>query len=137
MISLIKTTLALLTGTLLLLSTHSLAFTEQNADKPYEDALKSFYISELNAAIIHLKNALKNDPKHLPSMVLLAEVYIAMGDGALAENQLEKAQDNKADESKVLPLMLEAYLLQQKYKEVINAPIAADTQKKQLNKIAI
>jgi putative PEP-CTERM system TPR-repeat lipoprotein len=137
MTPLIKTTLALLTGTLLLLSTHSLAFTEQNADKPYEDALASFYISELNAAIIHLKNALKNDPKHLPSMVLLAEVYIAMGDGALAENQLEKAQDNKADESKVLPLMLEAYLLQQKYKEVINAPIAADTQKKQLNKIAI
>jgi putative PEP-CTERM system TPR-repeat lipoprotein len=137
MTSLIKTTLALLTGTLLLLSTHSLAFTEQNADKPYEDALASFYTSELNAAIIHLKNALKNDPKHLPSMVLLAEVYIAMGDGALAENQLEKAQNNKADESKVLPLMIEAYLLQQKYKKVINAPIAADTQKKQLNKIAI
>jgi putative PEP-CTERM system TPR-repeat lipoprotein len=137
MTSLVKTTLTLLIGTILLFSTYSQAFTDQNADKPYEDALASFYLSELNSAIIHLKNALKNDPKHLPSMVLLAEVYIAMGDGASAENQLENAQDNKADESKIIPLMLEAYLLQQKYKKVINAQTASVTQKIQLNKISI
>jgi putative PEP-CTERM system TPR-repeat lipoprotein len=137
MTSLVKTTLTLLIGTILLFSTYSQAFTDQNADKPYEDALASFYLSELNSAIIHLKNALKNDPKHLPSMVLLAEVYIAMGDGASAENQLENAQDNKADESKIIPLMLEAYLLQQKYKKVINAQTASVTQKAQLNKISI
>ncbi|MBA6382675.1 PEP-CTERM system TPR-repeat protein PrsT [Colwellia sp. BRX10-9] len=137
MASLVKTTLALLSGTILLLSSHALALPDQNADKPYEDALASFYLSELNAAIIHLKNALKNDPEHLPSMVLLAEVYIAMGDGASAENQLENAQEKNADESKILPLMLEAYLLQQKYKKVINAPMASITQKQQLSKVAV
>jgi putative PEP-CTERM system TPR-repeat lipoprotein len=133
----VKTILALLTSSLFLLSTHSLASNDQNADQPYEYALESFYLSELNTAMIHLKNALKNDPKHLPSIVLLAEVYIAIGDGASAENQLENAQDNNADENKVLPLMLEAYLLQQKYEQVINAPTLAISQKKLLNKISV
>lgn len=137
MTSFVKHTLSLFIFITLLLSKHSLAFTEQSADKPYEDALESFYLTELNAAIIHLKNALKNDPKHLPSMVLLAEVYIAVGDGASAESQLQKAQDNNADENRIIPLMLEAYLLQQKYRQVIEAPIASVNQKKLLNKIAI
>jgi len=137
MAPLIKTTLAFLTATLLLLSSHTLAFTDQSANKPYEDALDSFYLSELNTAVIHLKNALKNNPKHLPSMVLLAEVYIAMGDGASAENQLENAQDNNADENRILPLMLEAYLLQQKYQQVIDSSIPNVSQKKLLNQIAI
>jgi len=133
----IRTIFSILTSLLLLISSSTLAFTDQNADQPFEDALESFYLSELNAAVIHLKNALKNDPKHLPSMVLLAEVYIAMGDGAAAENQLEKAQDNNADEHKILPLMLEAYLLQQKYEQVVNASTSAINQKKLLNKILV
>jgi putative PEP-CTERM system TPR-repeat lipoprotein len=137
MSSAVKTILTMLVSTFILVSAHALAFTDQNADQPYEDALESFYLSELNTAIIHLKNALKNDPKHLPSMVLLAEVYLAKGNGAAAENQLENAQDNNADENKILPLMLEAYLLQQKYKQVINASTAAVQQKKLLAKIAI
>lgn len=98
----------------------SFAFTEQTSNQPYEEALKSFYGSELNAAIIHLKNALQNQPNHLPSLVLLAEVYIAKGDGAAAEDSLLKARQLDADEKKILPLLLEAYLLQQKYKQVIN-----------------
>ena len=118
----VKTLLAVLTSTLLLFSTNSLAFIDQNAEKPYENALK---------------NALKNDPQHLPSIVLLAEVYIAMGDGAAAEDQLEKAQKNYADENKTLPLLLEAYLLQQKYQQVINASTAGISQKNLLNTIAI
>lgn len=96
------------------------AYTEQAANQPYEEALKSFYNTELNSAVIHLKNALKNQPNHLPSLVLLAEVYIAQGDGAAAEDSLIRARQRDADEKKVLPLLLEAYLLQQKYKQVVN-----------------
>ncbi|XQW86049.1 XrtA/PEP-CTERM system TPR-repeat protein PrsT [Thalassotalea piscium] len=105
---------------LLLCSQTSLAYTEQATNQPYEEALKSFYGSDLNTAIIHLKNALKSHPNHLPSLLLLAEVYIARGDGAAAEDSLLRARQYNADEKKILPLLLEAYLLQQKYKLVIN-----------------
>jgi len=115
----------------------SSAYTEQSANQPYEDALASFYQSELNAAVIHLKNALKNNPKHLPSIVLLAEVYLAIGDGAAAEHELEKARENNADESKVLPLILEAYLLQQKYDLVINTTTSTLQTKRLLSDILV
>lgn len=97
----------------------SFAYTEQATNQPYEEALKSFYGTDLNTAIIHLKNALKSQPNHLPSLLLLAEVYIAQGDGAAAEDSLLRARQFDADEKKILPLLLEAYLLQNKYKIVI------------------
>ncbi len=92
----------------------------QSSNEPFEDALKSFYMEDLKAAVIHLKNALKNNPKHLPSRILMAEILIAQGDGAGAEIELEFAQQGNADDKKVLLLMLEAYLLQNKYDQVIN-----------------
>jgi hypothetical protein len=60
-------------------------------------------------------------------MVLLAQIYIAIDNFASAENQRVNAQNNKADESKIIHLMLEAYLLQQN-KKAINTPIAMVTQ---------
>ncbi len=102
-----------------LLGQGAYAFTQQTNNQPYEEALKSFYGSDLLAAEIHLKNALRNQPDHLPSLILLAEVYIEQGDGAAAEDFLVKARAFRADEKKILPLFLEAYLLQQKYKKVI------------------
>ncbi|GHG02547.1 XrtA/PEP-CTERM system TPR-repeat protein PrsT [Thalassotalea marina] len=91
----------------------------QLTNQPYEDALKSFYVEDFDAAVIHLKNALKNNPSHLPSRLLMAEILIAKGDGAGAEVELEFAKQKNADEKKVLPLMLEALLLQSKLDSVI------------------
>ena len=91
--------------------------TSQNTDY-YEKALESFYLSDLKSAEIHLKNALQIAPEHLPSRVLMAEILIAMGNGAVAEVELDYAVRNGADDTKILPLIVEAYLLQNKYKEV-------------------
>ena len=98
-------------------------FSAQSTNKPFEDALKSFYMEDLNAAVIHLKNALKNNPKHLPSRILMAEILIAQGNGAAAEVELEFAEQGNADNKRILPLLLEAYLLQNKYDQVINKAI--------------
>ena len=48
----------------------------KSADDYYELALKSFQQTDINSAEIHLKNALKNNPKNLPAKLLLAEVLI-------------------------------------------------------------
>ena len=92
----------------------------QSSNEPFENALKSFYMEDLKAAEIHLKNALKNNPKHLPSRILMAEILIEKGDGAGAEIELKFAEQGNADDKKILLLMLEAYLLQNKYDQVIN-----------------
>ena len=113
------------------------AYSGQSANQPYENALESFYQSDLNTAIIHLKNALKNNPKHLPSLVLLAEVYIAIGDGAAAEEQLIKAKVNNADNNKVIPLILEAYLLQNKYQQILATKIIGHQNNKLIKDILL
>jgi putative PEP-CTERM system TPR-repeat lipoprotein len=96
---------------------------QSSSNEPFENALKSFYMEDLNSAVIHLKNALKNNPKHLPSRILMAEILIAQGDGAGAEIELEFAEQGNADDKKTLLLLLEAYLLQSKYDQVINKAI--------------
>jgi len=101
----------------------SSVFAAQSSNEPFENALKSFYMEDLKAAVIHLKNALKNNPKHLPSRILMAEILIAQGDGVGAEIELEFAEQGNADDKKTLLLMLEAYLLQNKYDQVINKAI--------------
>ncbi|GHE86883.1 hypothetical protein GCM10011501_15160 [Thalassotalea profundi] len=115
----------------------ALAYTEQAANQPYEEALKSFYGTDLNTAIIHLKNALQSQPNHLPSLVLLAEVYIARGDGGAAEDSLLRARQLDADEKKLIPLLLEAYLLQQKYKLVITNASTTFTDSQLQSKIQV
>ncbi|WDE00673.1 XrtA/PEP-CTERM system TPR-repeat protein PrsT [Thalassomonas actiniarum] len=96
-----------------------LAFTFQEANQAYEDALRSFAQSDLKAAVLYLKNSLKNNPSHLPSKILMAEVLIAQGDGASAEIELTYALKHGADEKRILPLLLEAQLLQKKYEQVV------------------
>jgi putative PEP-CTERM system TPR-repeat lipoprotein len=101
----------------------SSVFAAQSSNEPFENALKSFYMEDLKSAVIHLKNALKNNPKHLPSRILMAEILIAQGDGAGAEIELEFAEQGNADDKKILLLLLEAYLLQNKYEQVIDKAI--------------
>jgi len=86
----------------------------------YEDALKSSQQGKLPEAIIHLKNALQIDPNHLPSRILIAEVFIKQGNGANAEIELEYAQAHGVNITRLLPLFAEAYLLQDKYKQVLD-----------------
>ncbi|WDE13421.1 XrtA/PEP-CTERM system TPR-repeat protein PrsT [Thalassomonas haliotis] len=102
-----------------LASAKVLAFTFQEANQAYEDALRSFAQSDLSAAVVFLKNSLKNNPSHLPSKILMAEILIAQGDGAAAEIELTYALKNGADEKRILPLLLEAQLLQKKYEQVV------------------
>ncbi len=102
----------------------------------YEDALKESQRGELSAAIIHLKNALQVNAEHLPSRLLMAEVLIDQGNGAAAEAELEYAQAQGVKVNRLLPLFAEAYLLQDKYRQVLDSAKSASRGKKLEAKLA-
>ncbi len=66
---------------------------------------------EVKAAVIQLKNLLKEDPLAAEGRLLLGESYLKLGDGPSAVKELEKARDLHLSEEKwVLPLS-KAYLI--------------------------
>ncbi|MFC7048141.1 XrtA/PEP-CTERM system TPR-repeat protein PrsT [Emcibacter nanhaiensis] len=89
------------------------------ASSAYEKALTSFHEEKYEETFIHLKNALKADPKHIPSRILLAETLIAAGDGAGAEIELEFAREHGADMDRLSVLFGRAYVLQSKYDRLL------------------
>ncbi len=91
----------------------------------YEDALKSVQQGKLPEAVIHLKNALQANSEHLPSRLLMAEVLIGQGNGAAAEVELKYAQSHGVNTNRLLPLFAEAYILQDKYRQVLESAKAA------------
>jgi len=90
-----------------------------SAEDFYELALKSFQQKDISTAEIHLKNALKNNPKSLPAKLLLAEVLIEKKAPHLAEQELNDALVNGADFNLVVELLAKSLLFQGKYDEVI------------------
>lgn len=82
--------------------------------------MKNLQSGELSAAVIHLKNALQINAEHLPSRLLMAEVLIRQGNGVVAEAELEFAKKQGASTNRLLPMFIEAYLLQDKYRQVLS-----------------
>lgn len=92
----------------------------------YELALKSFQQKDIGTTEIHLKNALKENPKNLPAKLLLAEVYIEKKSAHLAEQELNDALLKGADFNLVIELLAKSLLFQGKYEEVIQLDEAID-----------
>jgi putative PEP-CTERM system TPR-repeat lipoprotein len=89
------------------------------AEDFYELALKSFQQKDNNTAEIHLKNALKDNPKNLPAKLLLAEVFIEKKSPHLAEQELNDALLKGADFNLVVEVLAQSLLFQGKYDAVI------------------
>jgi len=89
------------------------------AEDSYELALKSFQQKDISTAEIHLKNALKDNPKNLPAKLLLAEVFIEKKSPHLAEQELNDALSKGADFNLVVEVLARSLLFQGKYDEVI------------------
>lgn len=86
----------------------------------YELALKSFYDQKYAATIIHLKNALRANESHIPSHLLLAKTLLAQGNGVVAETELADLQSMGVDFNQLVTLFGEAYILQDKYQQVVD-----------------
>lgn len=85
----------------------------------YEQANGLFQQKDYDTAIIHLKNALQRDSRHLPSHVLLGKCYLEIGDGAGAEKEFTLARKLGADPALTTVPLARALMLQDHYQRVI------------------
>jgi len=106
---------------LLLLALPLFTFADNKSEvaEYYEEALNYYDEQAFPSAIITLKNALKVNPKHLSSRVLLGKIYIETSEGANAEKELQIALDMGGDENLIAVPLAKSFNLQNKYQETI------------------
>jgi putative PEP-CTERM system TPR-repeat lipoprotein len=86
----------------------------------YEDAVAYTNRGQYEAAIIQLKNALIENPDHLPSRLLAGTVYMRTGDSFSSEKELRIALRLGAARDQVYPGLGNALLFQRKYQAVLD-----------------
>ncbi len=80
-------------------------------------AEQSLNNKEYRAAVLDLKEVLREDPENARARRLLGEVYLAVEDGASAEKELRRAGGQDTDEE-LAPLLVYSLLLQGKFDQV-------------------
>lgn len=81
----------------------------EKASGYYEDALVRMDRKDVQGAIVQLKNALQQDGKMLPALVLLGEAYLASGAPLGAERVLADAERLGADRTQIIAMQVETY----------------------------
>lgn len=84
---------------------------EEKASGYYEDALVRMQHQDTQGAIVQLKNALQQDSKMLPALVLLGKAYLDSGAPLGAERVLADAERLGADRSQIIAMQVEVYNL--------------------------
>ncbi len=111
---------------LLAVGTHGLVSPAQAEDRAtrasdyYEDALVRMQKGDANGAVVQLKNALQQDNKMLPALVLLGEAYLKTGAPLGAERVLADAERLGADRSQIIAMQVEAYGLLGRNRELLD-----------------
>ena len=95
------------------------ADTAGEAARYYEDALARYERRDDAGAVIQLKNALKQDRRMLPALVLLGQVYLRQAQPAAAENVLVDAERLGAARAQIAGLQAQAYYDQGKFQALI------------------
>jgi len=103
---------------LILLPASSMADSRSDVAEHYENALTAFDAKEYKSTIIHIKNALQIDSRHLASRILYGKTYVELRNGAGAEKELNLARQMGADENLTAVPLARALNLQRKYKEI-------------------
>lgn len=103
----------------LLLAPPVWADSAEQASRYYEDALKRYERNDDAGAIIQLKNALKEDSRMLPALVLLGQAHLRKGEPAAAERVLADAEKLGAARAQIATLQAQAYLAQGKSRAML------------------
>ncbi len=104
----------------LVFSSVARADTAEDAAHYYEDALTRYERRDDAAAVIQLKNALKQDHRMLPALVLLGQTYLRLGQPAAAEQVLADAERLGAARGQIAVLQAQAYYDQNKYQALLD-----------------
>jgi putative PEP-CTERM system TPR-repeat lipoprotein len=89
----------------------------KTADEQIASANIALNNGDVSAAIINLKNVIKNDTNNSNARVLLGEIYLESGSGLNAEKELLKAYQLGNIDAAIL--LLRAYKIQNKYSEIL------------------
>lgn len=94
----------------------------QTTDEYISSAQGYIQNNEQQAAVIELKNALKQEPDNIKARRLLGVSYLETKQVALAEKELLQALKLGADVKLIYPNLLRAFNLQNKYQEIVDQP---------------
>ncbi len=87
---------------------------------------------DIAGAIIQLKNAIRIDPDLTQGRYELGLLYLRTADPAAAQSELESARSRGYDETKIIGPLVQAYLAQSKFREILRnidpAKFSGDTQ---------
>jgi putative PEP-CTERM system TPR-repeat lipoprotein len=86
----------------------------------YEDAQRYHAEGDRSAALIQLKNALLENNQDVPSLLLMGDIYLEMGEAPAAEVAYGDALLLGADPGYTTPKIAEAYLIQRKYRKILD-----------------
>ncbi|WP_157640394.1 XrtA/PEP-CTERM system TPR-repeat protein PrsT [Lamprocystis purpurea] len=89
------------------------------ASEATDKARLSIEKGDLRSATIELKNRLQKDPNDAAARLLLAQIYLQVGNGAAAEKELRSASDLGADASLWRLELIAALIAQAKYDEAL------------------
>jgi cellulose synthase operon protein C len=74
----------------------------------------------LKAAEIELRNAIREAPQDPILHARLAEIYLRLGEAALAEREARTARDRNGNEADYLPTLADALLRQEKFADLVD-----------------
>ncbi|MFT5635756.1 MAG: putative PEP-CTERM system TPR-repeat lipoprotein [Cognaticolwellia sp.] len=86
----------------------------------YEAALQAYDQHKIEAAFIHLKNALQQSERNLPAKLLLAKVLIDKRSYAAAEQELNDLIEEGVDTNLIIYPLGESILYQGKFEQALN-----------------
>src|SRR5438132_6381754 len=96
----------------------SAAANAKESSASIKDAEQYLAKGDLKAAEIELKNAVRQSPQDPVLRARLAQVYLQLGDTAMAEREARAARERNGDEAEYLPILAEALLHQEKFADI-------------------
>src|SRR5271169_3933396 len=86
---------------------------------PFANAQLLIEKGDVRAALLELRNIVKVSPQNVTAHYRLGQVELQLGDPVAAEKELKQARDMGFDTRAVNMLLAEAYLAQNKQKELL------------------
>jgi len=96
----------------------SVAANAKESSASVKDAEQYIAKGDLKAAEIELKNAIRQSPQDPILRARLAQVYLQLGDAAMAEREARAARERNGNEADYLPTLAEALLQQEKFADL-------------------
>ena len=92
----------------------------QDTNALLADARQYRQKGQTRAAIIQLKNVVQKEPENAPARILLAELYVDIGDAISAEKELRRAQALGMKPAELLPRLGKVMLMQGQFQKILD-----------------